>query len=107
MAAITSSSSWRFCAHFKRCRSLFCKIVQCRIERSVTSSATIRNSSTNENNENNKQTRVLRVVFIGEPNCGKSTLVNGLVGNQVSIVTSVPHTTRQRTLGVCTEGNVV
>ena len=47
---------------------------------------------------------LVRVAIIGEPNCGKSTLVNSLVGNQVSTVTRVPHTTRQRTIGVYTEG---
>ena len=47
---------------------------------------------------------LLQVAIIGEPNCGKSTLTNSLVGNQVSTVTCVPHTTRQRTIGVFTEG---
>lgn len=53
------------------------------------------------------ETRLLRVAVIGEPNCGKSTLTNSIVGNQVSVVTHVPHTTRQRTTGVYTEGIIL
>jgi len=50
------------------------------------------------------QTRAGFAAFIGEPNAGKSTLTNAMVGAKVSIVTHKVQTTRARIRGVAMEG---
>lgn len=40
------------------------------------------------------------VNIVGNPNVGKSTLMNGLVGERVSIITSKAQTTRHRIMGI-------
>lgn len=47
----------------------------------------------------------LSIAIIGEPNAGKSTLLNHLIKAHVSAVSPKYNTTRTRILGVCTEGN--
>ncbi|MEM1236023.1 MAG: GTPase Era [Pseudomonadota bacterium] len=51
------------------------------------------------------ETRAGFVALIGEPNAGKSTLLNWMVGAKVSIVTHKVQTTRARIRGVALEGD--
>ncbi len=50
------------------------------------------------------ETKAGFVALIGEPNAGKSTLLNRMVGAKISIVTHKVQTTRTRIRGVCMEG---
>lgn len=54
---------------------------------------------------NDSATRAGFVALIGEPNAGKSTLTNWMVGAKVSIVTHKVQTTRARIRGVALQGD--
>ncbi len=57
----------------------------------------------NQSESRDEMTKFGAVGVFGRANAGKSTLVNALVGERVSIVSKRPQTTRKRIMGILTD----
>lgn len=50
-----------------------------------------------------QNTKSIFIAIVGLPNVGKSSILNSMIGEKVSIVSSKPQTTRNRIMGILTE----
>ncbi len=52
-----------------------------------------------------QEKKVWYVAIIGRPNAGKSTFINALIGEKVSITSNIPQTTRKKVLAIYNDEN--
>ena len=50
--------------------------------------------------QQSRKTRSAFIALVGRPNCGKSTLLNTVIGQELSIVSTMPQTTRKNLRGI-------